>query len=206
VWLAENEPETVRKNATDAIRAWNYPGVNLQHLLEMWALLALELYEGDVGAAEARVADSWPRIGKSVYMRMQVARMLCHEVRARVALAGAAVSSGSERAERLRLACRLGRKLRQEHLPWGDALASMIEAASSRQHGDVESADRLLEAAERGFERADMALHAAVARRQRGVVVGGDEGHALVAKADSWMSEQLIQSPARFAALLAPGF
>ena len=85
-------------------------------------------------------------------------------------------------------------------------MAAMIEAASARQHGDVETADRLLESAERGFQRADMALHAAVARRQRGLLVGGDEGHVLVANADSWMSEQLIQSPARFASLLAPGF
>jgi serine/threonine protein kinase/tetratricopeptide (TPR) repeat protein len=206
VWLAENEPETARKHATDAIRAWNYPGVNLQHLLEMWSLLALELYEDDVGAAEARVADSWPRIRKTMYMRMQVARMLCIEVRARVALAGATARRGSEREERLRHARRLAGQLRHEQLPWGDALAAMIEAAAARQHGDVESADHLLESAERNFERADMALHAAVARRQRGVLVGGDEGHALVANADSWMSEQLIQSPARFASLFAPGF
>jgi Cdc6-like AAA superfamily ATPase len=196
VWLAQNQTETARRNATTAIRAWNYPGINLQHLLEMWSLLALDLYEGDVGAAQARVADSWPKISKTLYMRMQVARMLCTEVRARVALAGGKLAE----------AARLARELRVERLAWGDALAATIDGAVAKQRGDVERAETLLGEAEGGFERADMALHAQVARRQRGVIIGGDEGHALVQAADAWMTEQLIESPARFAALYAPGY
>ena len=48
-------------------------------------------------------------------------------------------------------------------------------------------------------------LHAMVARRQRGALLGGDHGRALVSAAETWMLGQAIASPARFAELLAPG-
>lgn len=52
----------------------------------------------------------------------------------------------------------------------------------------------------------EMRLHAAIARRQLGRLLGGDEGHALVEETDQWMAGQGIKNPARMAALLAPGF
>ena len=61
-------------------------------------------------------------------------------------------------------------------------------------------------AAAENFAAADMELFAAVTRRQRGELVGGDEGATLVAEADGWMTEQTIQRPERMAGVLAPGF
>src|SRR5262249_1832631 len=49
-----------------------------------------------------------------------------------------------------------------------------------------------------------MALHAAVARRRRGQLLGGSDGRALVESADAWMQTKGIRNPARTAALLAP--
>ncbi len=51
---------------------------------------------------------------------------------------------------------------------------------------------------------ADMALHAACARRRQGEVLGGEAGRGLVARADAWMTEQKIRNPERMAAMLAP--
>lgn len=62
----------------------------------------------------------------------------------------------------------------------------------------------LLAAAERAFDGADMALHAASARWRRGELLGGDQGRALVQQAEAWMAGQRIRNPARMAAMLAP--
>jgi hypothetical protein len=49
-------------------------------------------------------------------------------------------------------------------------------------------------------------LFAAASRRQLGRLLGGDEGRALIDRADAWMSSQSIRRPDRMAACLAPGF
>jgi hypothetical protein len=50
-----------------------------------------------------------------------------------------------------------------------------------------------------------MALHAAVARRRRGELVGGTEGAALVEAANAWMHAQGIVRPDGIVGMLAPG-
>jgi hypothetical protein len=49
-----------------------------------------------------------------------------------------------------------------------------------------------------------MALHATVARRRLGELLGGNEGAGLVVAADAWMREHGVRDPDRMAALLAP--
>jgi hypothetical protein len=205
VWLAADDPDAVRRHASEGMRAWSLPGLNLQHVQEMLSLLSLELYEGNLDAAERRLAETWPKIASSLYVRMQVLRMLGTDLRARVALAAAAARQGSERDARLAEARRHARALRGEKVAWGAALADRTEAALACAGGDVEAACARLERAEQGFAAADMALHATVMRRQRGVLVGGDAGAALVAAAEAQMRAQTIADPERYAALYAPG-
>ena len=64
----------------------------------------------------------------------------------------------------------------------------------------------LLDAASQGFDEVDMALHAACARWHQGTLRGGDEGGALVASAESWMTAQGIASPSQMSEMMAPGF
>ena len=42
-----------------------------------------------------------------------------------------------------------------------------------------------------------MGLYAAAARRHLGKLIGGDEGRALIARADAWMIDQGISNPAQ---------
>ena len=54
------------------------------------------------------------------------------------------------------------------------------------------------------FETTDMLLHEAVARRQRGVLIGGDEGGRHVEEAERIMGELGIAEPGRLAGTMAP--
>ena len=77
--------------------------------------------------------------------------------------------------------------------------------AAAGARGDASRAVPLLESAETGLAAAEMALHAAAARRRRGELIGGETGRALVCAAEAWMAGQGIKSPERMTAMLAPG-
>ena len=63
----------------------------------------------------------------------------------------------------------------------------------------------LVERAEVDLAAADMPLHAMMARRRRGELLG-DAGIAIVHEADAWCAARGIRRPDRFAAMLAPGW
>jgi hypothetical protein len=71
--------------------------------------------------------------------------------------------------------------------PAGAPTPDQAYLAAAATRGRVDDAVRGVESAEAGFRAAAMVLHAAVAQRRRGELVGGDEGAALTHAADSWM-------------------
>jgi hypothetical protein len=97
------------------------------------------------------------------------------------------------------------RRLRRERARWAAPLAALLEAGVAITRGDAASAARDLERAEQGFDEANMALHAAVARRRRGEIVGGEPGAALIDAANSWMHARDIVRPDGIVDMLAPG-
>ena len=97
------------------------------------------------------------------------------------------------------------RKLGRGTLSFSVPYAWLVRAGLASLLRGPEEALPLLEQAEAASEAADMALWAAVCRRRRGEVLGGDEGRALVAAADEWMRSETIKKPERWAAMLAPG-
>jgi hypothetical protein len=50
-----------------------------------------------------------------------------------------------------------------------------------------------------------MALHAAAARHELGLLIGGEEGGALVREAEETMKTRGVVVPSRYAAMLVPG-
>ena len=51
-----------------------------------------------------------------------------------------------------------------------------------------------------------MAMHAAVARRQHGVLLGGDLGASEASAADTFLRASGVVDPEKMTALLVPGF
>jgi tetratricopeptide (TPR) repeat protein len=85
-------------------------------------------------------------------------------------------------------------------------LGELALAAIDHARGDDERAVARLRACIRAFERAEMAAYAAASRAALGRTLGGDEGAALVAAAETALRAQTVAEPARWFAMLAPGF
>jgi hypothetical protein len=105
----------------------------------------------------------------------------------------------------LALAEKDAQRIGREKMAWSTPLGTLIRACIAMRRGDPQAAARMFEQAARGFEAADMLLHAAATRRRLGTLIGGDAGTTMVIAADAWMAAQRIQSPERMTAMLAPG-
>jgi serine/threonine protein kinase len=202
VLLAADEPQRARDELARVMEKWSHQGFHVQHMNRLLDEVQIDLYEGDADRAWHRLAEAWPTLQRSYLLHVQQIRILMLDLRTRCALARA---SGSDSISWLRHAQRDIRALRREKVPWADALAQLREAAVVFQRGDTTRAKEILHAAIAGFSSADMHLHAAVARRRLGQMLGNSQGQELVRQAEEWMNEQTIHNHARMTDLLAPG-
>ena len=164
----------------------------------------IELYTGDPAAAWERVEEQWGPLKRSLLLQVQVLRTESHFLRGRCALAAAA--QGLDRKRLLRIAKRHAAKLAREGMPWIEPFAPLLRAGIRSIVGDSDRARELLAAAAAGFDRADLRLYAAAARRRLGQLTGGTEGEELIRQADELMRSEQIPRPDRVTEVLAPGF
>jgi hypothetical protein len=142
---------------------------------------------------------------KSLLLVSQAWRICFVELRARSSVAAAVETDGSAADALLRAAEADARALERGHAPWATALAGLLRAAVAATRARREAAAARLVQVETELDALDMKLRAAVAKRRRGQVLGGEEGAELVRQADAVMADQDIQNPTRWAAMQAPG-
>jgi eukaryotic-like serine/threonine-protein kinase len=203
IWLAQDDPDKARAEVIEALKAWPQEGFHLQHYSSLHALVQNELYTGDAEVAWKHVEGQWPGLESSMLLRFQILRIEATHLRARAALATAAIGHGSEK---LRLAEKLAHKMEKEKVLWAQPFLAMIRAGVAQQRSQTSATSGLLKKAIKGFEDADMRLYAAAARRRLGETTQGQKGSALVAEADAWMANQGIVKPELITRMLAPGF
>ena len=136
--------------------------------------------------------------------RIQVMRIESLYLRARSALAMAATHGPTARF--LSVARAGARRIASEHMPWSDPIALLLRAAIAHVEGRTPLAVRYLDDAVDRFDRADMKLYAAVARRRLGALQDDRRGRELRRQAEKWMAAQNIKNPAAMTRMLAPGF
>jgi hypothetical protein len=144
-------------------------------------------------------------LGRSQFARHPFAlREMAHAL-GRVALARAAGATGTARSAALEEAARAAAVLRGagSARAWR-TLAQLLDAGRVHLAGREADARRHLESAAAALDDLEMTLHAAAARRALGLLVGGDEGAALVTAADRILAAQSVRHPARWAAVLVP--
>ena len=210
-WAAD-EPGGAFEELREALERGPRGGATFltQHWWNFWGEVQTALYTGPGPDARRRLEARWPLLAGSLLLRVQLLRIESLRLRAAGALAAAAALPASRAsAEREALLCAAERdaaRIERERLPYGDPIAALLKAGVAASRGRPEEAVARLVAAESGFTAAEMSLHAAVARRRRGELQGGDEGRGLVAFADARFRAESVKDPARMAGMLAPGF
>ncbi len=153
----------------ESIARWSHKGFHRQHYSAMLARMQTALYRGDADAAWRLLAELESMLRRSMLTRVQVMRIESLYLRARSALAMAARHGPRRRF--LSVARAGARRIAGERMPWSDPIALLLEAGdrvARGQHGASPSTC-LHDAVDR-FDRADMKLYAAVARRRLGAL------------------------------------
>ncbi|HLK39288.1 MAG TPA: AAA family ATPase, partial [Polyangiaceae bacterium] len=204
VWLARDDADTARRRVREAMARWSRRGFFVQHWYAMLAEVDIHLYLGDGAAAYERLQRDAASLKKSLLLNLQTVRAMTHYLRGRCSLASLEASH-AQRSARLADARRRARALEREGMGWTAPLAAIVGAGVANASGDAEKAVTLLREAARSADAADMPLHAASARHQLGLKLGGDEGRELVDEACSTMTARGVQRPERFARMFVPG-
>jgi hypothetical protein len=202
--LADNDPAGVEEELSGVVGGWTRRGFSIQHSAAFRSLMQLDLYLGRVDSAWDRAGSVWPEYSRSMLLRIQFIRIQMLELRARSALALAEQGKGPDAA--LISAGHDARRLEREGQGWALAHAHYVRAGIAASREDASTALHHLQRAAETYDSVDMPLHACVMRYRMGQVQGGDEGRSLISDAQSRMRSQSIQSPARWAAMYAPGF
>ena len=208
-WLAADDPDEAQQRADESLAPWRDDEFRFPQYLHLLACVNIALYRGDAAGAWRRIAREWPRVLSSMSLQVQNFRVtLCH-LRARCALALAtsaeAAPSRPKRQALLMVARRDARFLAKEDVAWSSALALSIEGGLAAAAHDLEAASSQLAAAGAAYARLGMHLHAAAAAHERSGLLGGDEGRALLKRAERWMVDEHVVRSERLAAMLVPG-
>ena len=168
--------------------------MQLSHYYELNSAVLIDLYEGKAAQAHARVESLWRGLEASLLLRIQSVNIEASFVRARAALAHAALDAGA-RPELLRLVAACVRTLSREQTAWGGAFAATARAGAARVAGEPERELAALREALAAFEATEMALFSAAVQRRLAALVGGSEGAALSASAAERFRQQAIPDP-----------
>ena len=203
--LAADDPDTGRQHIRVALATWTQNGFHVQHWKAMVWEAQIELYVGDGARAYARLMRDRRSYRRSFLDRSQHIRAMTVYVRACAAVASAADAPRPERRRLLREARASAKRLERQHMTWTAPLASIVRACVARAEGGTATATAALRAAIERANAADMPLHAASARHQLGLLIGGEEGRELARQAEEELVRRGVRAPARYAAMLVPG-
>jgi hypothetical protein len=201
--------ETQRRHKPQSDYAWQDAHLMLgsQRLLR---------YEGDPARGLRRACEEWPALQRSQLLRVQHARTFFHHDRGASALAvlrrpgrstaapGAARKAFDAREARA-IARNDARALRGADMSYARGCAALLEAGLALHEGKREQGAELLRSAIGILDANQIGLYAAAARRCLGLLLGGDEGRALVQTGDAALRAQGAKNVEAMTEMLVPG-
>jgi tetratricopeptide (TPR) repeat protein len=209
-WLAADDPDEAQRRADESLGPWREDDFRFPQYLHLLACVNISLYRGDAAGAWRRVVSEWPRVLSSMSFQVQNFRVTLRHLRARCALAlatsgGSSAPSWPKREALLFVARRDARLLAAEDVAWASALAHSLEAGLGSATGNRKAAIDQLASAAQAYRGVDMVLHAAAADHERSRLLGGDDGRALLRRAEASMIDEQVSRSERLAAMLVPG-
>ncbi len=201
--LAADEPEAAAEQLRESVSSWSSQQFTPQHLFALVDATRCALYRGDAPSAWKMLDDAWKVAEHSMGWQFIRVMALYSHAGAAVALAR---QQPSERERLLAAARQDVQLLQREDRHYARGATAILLGGLAATEGQPEEALRELDAAISGFTEAEMALHAACARRRKGELLGGDTGRALIAEADAVLRGQGIRDTARWTDVYAPGY
>jgi hypothetical protein len=204
VWLAADDPDRARRELREAMGQWAQKRFSSPEWRATVSEAEVDLYLGDPASAYDHVKGLFRALMRNCFFVIHT-RVLVAFVQGRSAIASLDGLPRSAREKRLKEARHWTRFLKSKRMTWTAPLASILEAGVELASGERGRAESALYAAAEAAAAADMALHGEAARHELGLLIGGDEGAALVRTANDKMISLGVRDPARFAPMLVPG-
>jgi hypothetical protein len=189
-WVVGDESAEARRQLRAANDSWSYDGVHLQQCWSLSAWVHVDLYDGDVEQAYARVRRAWHAIEHSFIMRFERLRAELFWLRARAAL-GCADQRPGLGGSALADAEHWGARLLGESAPWAPSAGHLVLAGAHALRGSSLSARESLR---RAVSLAATSGIQIIARTHAQWL--GDEAHGLAEE---------VARPERWVRMLAPG-
>jgi energy-coupling factor transporter ATP-binding protein EcfA2 len=206
--LAEDQPGLAASEVHEALRRWGRDRVDFIAWQSALALSMIDRYEGGTGMPF--ITERWAEIQANPgFSTCPVHRALTRRERAFAALSLAARTlPGDEQSRLLRMAEEDAGHVVDTGVLGGAAFGELVSGAVAFIAGDRETAlARVTSAFDRYSERPQYyAITAALLRRQRGRLLGGDEGARVVREAERDIIEKGVRNVERWANTFLPGF
>jgi len=202
-YLVQDRPQDIEAELVAALALRPRKQFEVQNWWAMSMRANRLLYERDGAAAYELVCETWGKMKWALLLSVVTVNAEALALRARTAIAAAlGEDTPGGRKKRLREAVKTASKVAKLGGKWNNAVAKMLSAGISAAQG--QPSDALLEEAEQAFIAANNQVYAAVCRRQRGVLMGGTEGDALVADADAALRNESVAVPEKYAQMVLP--
>jgi len=203
IGIAADDPARAHAELADALDSWPADEFHIQHASAALAAISIDIYAGDGARALERCDQVMPDFQRTFMLRVQIYRVFMAAFRGRAALQAAEVAGDKAM---MRIAEAEARGLTREGVAYATGFALSLRAGLAALRGNNDKSRELARSAERIMVAEGMRMFAAAARHQLGVLVGGDEGAALLAEADAYFVGEGFVNPKRMAVTLMPGF
>ncbi|MFZ5895013.1 MAG: serine/threonine-protein kinase PknK [Myxococcota bacterium] len=201
--LARDRPQGGLDLVAELKRGRGAGSFDLRDFTLLHCSLLVARYNGNELQNWETLQELWPTIARSQLLVVNVVRVAALAERGSAALAFAE-RSGSAAARRLAVQC--ANKLRREALAHASALAGLLRARIFALRGDQASALAELTETSLRLDTVGMLLLAHCTRLVCASLMEGTMAGMLASEADSWLRAQGVREPARFAAMMVPGF